>query len=985
MANLDIIARLTGNAQDEATKIDDAIGGIESSGGRSSSALSGLQTVGVAALTAVAAAAVGASLAVGGIAVSSINAAAEMEQQVANIAATMGATKDEIAPLNDLIKDLGLDPNLKVTAVEAGQAIEMLAKNGLSMEQVLNGAAESTVLLANATGADFATAADIGTDAMAIFKIGAEDMMDAVNGITSVTTSSKFGINDYQLALAQGGGVASAAGVSFEDFNTTIAAISPLFKSGSDAGTSLKTMITRLTGSTGPAAEAMAELGIITEDGANQFFTAEGQMKSMGEIAGILQSTLSGLSEEQRTNALQAIFGADAMRAAVGLMEVGEQGFGDLMAQMSQTDALESAATRMDTLSGTLEIIDGVIETVKLSFGQALLPAVRAVANAVLAFADGALPKIEAGLAGLTPIFEDVSSFIGGFTTELSNGQGVWDAAVEALLNWTNVGEAHFETILNTVEAIEAFVAKVQEVAQPIINVVSQFVSWEDVMMALGIAIASVVIPILISLASTVISILATIALPLLALVGVIALVRTAWEQNWGGIQEKAAAVIGFIRGVIGGLVAWWQANWTTIQAVLMTAWIVIQSVIEAALAVIRPAIQTFVENARSGLESFGPALESLGVLWQALQPIIAAVLAVIGALILAFIGVVVGLFNGIAAAIEPFLTTLSFVINGLVVAVTGVAEFLTGLVQYIVALFQGNTEAAEAAWQKMNDGLTNIVLGLVEAIVGAITGLAMTIATLIHGLVTGVIDFFTNLYNTLVGGSIIPDMVNGIIEWIISLKDTFVELVNSLWTTVQGLFETGKETVLGIINGLVGAIQTAFSIDWGAVGNSVIEGIKSGITNAASNLADAAAQAAKAALDAAKAALGINSPSKRGEEEVGEPLVAGILRPLGDRQVINQAVNQMVDSLIRPLETVGQTAALSFRPRGLQLAPAFGSFALPAPVAGGSGGDTIEINIDARGAASGVEMQIKQAVKTAVDAAFAQRGRNADVRIRTR
>ena len=175
---------------------------------------------GMAAVTGVVAAAgIAAAAAITVVAVDGVKAAIEMEEQMSGIAAIFSTTVDEIEPLGVLIKELGLNPNLKVNATEAADAIEMLGKNGLTMAEILDGAAESTVLLANSTGADFATAANIGTDAMALFKIEAEDMIDAVDGITAVTVNSKFGINDYALALAQGGGVASAVGVSFEDFN----------------------------------------------------------------------------------------------------------------------------------------------------------------------------------------------------------------------------------------------------------------------------------------------------------------------------------------------------------------------------------------------------------------------------------------------------------------------------------------------------------------------------------------------------------------------------------------------------------------------------------------------------------------------------------------------------------------------------------------------------------------------------------------------
>lgn len=207
-----------------------------------------------------------------------ISKAIELDQKMADIAAIMGKTRAEIEPLNKLIIDLGIDPNLKVSAAEAAAAIEMLAANGLTMTEIMDGAAKATVLLANATGAEFDVAANIATDAMAIFNIEAADMIEAVNGITAVTVASKFGIDDYRLALAQGGGVAASAGVSFDDFNTSIAAISPLFASGSDAGTSFKTMINSLTPNSKEAAKVMKQLGL-------EFYDASGQMKSMAEIS----------------------------------------------------------------------------------------------------------------------------------------------------------------------------------------------------------------------------------------------------------------------------------------------------------------------------------------------------------------------------------------------------------------------------------------------------------------------------------------------------------------------------------------------------------------------------------------------------------------------------------------------------------------------------------------------------------------------------
>ena len=323
-------------------------------------------------------AAIGATTAaIGGLTaviVKSTESAADMEQQVANIAAVMGLTADETDKVSGLINSLGLDPNLKVSAVEAGQAIEMLAKNGLSLDQIMGGAARSTVLLANSTGADFASAADTATSAMMQFGIKAEDMGHAVDQIVGVTNVSKFGFEDYSLALAQAGGVAASVGVSFEDFNATIAAISPLFASGSDAGTSFKTFLQRLIPQSKSAEGAMKKLGLMTEDGKNAFFDANGQLKDMADIAGLLNKAFSGLSEEQKNEAASTIFGTDAMRAAFAIAGITTDQFNQLKQVMGNTNAEDAAATRMNTFSGKMEIFRGVLEAVSIGIGQKFLP-----------------------------------------------------------------------------------------------------------------------------------------------------------------------------------------------------------------------------------------------------------------------------------------------------------------------------------------------------------------------------------------------------------------------------------------------------------------------------------------------------------------------------------------------------------------------------------------------------------------------------------
>jgi TP901 family phage tail tape measure protein len=242
----------------------------------------GLGTVMVAGATAAA----GAITAFVG---SGVKLATDLEAQMAGVRAILGITADDLELIRQKTIDLGLNPNLKVSAVEAAGAIEMLARNGLGMQEILDGAAESTILLANATGADFSKAANIATDTMAIFNIEAKDMISAVDGISSVTVASKFDMNDYALAIGQSGGAVKIAGVEFTDFNAVLAAVSPLFKSGAEAGTAYRSFLQRSIPQTAAAKEAMNALGL-------EFFDTNGNMRSAAEIAGELNEAFYGTS-----------------------------------------------------------------------------------------------------------------------------------------------------------------------------------------------------------------------------------------------------------------------------------------------------------------------------------------------------------------------------------------------------------------------------------------------------------------------------------------------------------------------------------------------------------------------------------------------------------------------------------------------------------------------------------------------------------------
>lgn len=465
-----------------------------------------------------------------------VNKAADMEQGIQNIAASMQLGSEETAQLKDLIMDLGLDPNLAVTATEAAQAIEVLGTAGLTMDEILQGAARSTVLLANSTGADFADAGAIATDVMAQFNIKAADMAAAVDQITGVTVASKFTINDYQLALAQAGGVAGSVGVEFDDFNAVIAAISPNFASGSDAGTSFKTLLQTFIPKSNEAEDAMRALGLITADGANQFFTASNEMKSMSEIAGVLNAAFSGLSEQQRIEAASTIFGTDAMRAAFGLIDAGTPGIEEMKRIIGDTSAEESAAKRMDSLRGSWQIFTGVVETLQIGIGDRFLPVARRVIEWATELSQRYGPPLIEWAGRLAQVVADAVEWVAEFA---DTGQALNDKLT-----------ALPEPIQAIIRTAAGFIDKAIGVIDVVSRTIGRFVDWQDILIVVGGVVASMVIPALgsvVAAAAPVVAIFDTLA-------GGTAILRGAWDNDFGGIQTKTQTVLDYVGTRFGTL-----------------------------------------------------------------------------------------------------------------------------------------------------------------------------------------------------------------------------------------------------------------------------------------------------------------------------------------------------------------------------------------------------------------------------------------------
>jgi TP901 family phage tail tape measure protein len=242
-----------------------------------------------------------------------VKTAASFEQELSNIQAVSGNTAGQMELVRAKALQIGKDTTFSAT--EAAQAIEELSKAGISTTDVLNGAADATVSLAAATGVDMPTAATIASNAMNQFQLSAQQMPHIVDILAGAANSSAIDIRDLGESMKYVGPVAHGLGVSIEDTSTALALLGNQGIKGSQAGTSLRSILTNLTPTTKKATGAFKELGLITKDGANQFYDAQGRVKPLDQVIGILHNSMKGLTAQEQATFAKKAFGLESMPA----------------------------------------------------------------------------------------------------------------------------------------------------------------------------------------------------------------------------------------------------------------------------------------------------------------------------------------------------------------------------------------------------------------------------------------------------------------------------------------------------------------------------------------------------------------------------------------------------------------------------------------------------------------------------------------------
>lgn len=607
-----------------------------------------------------------------------IKAAGDFEASLNDMQAVSGATERQMRAVGKTAKALGADVKLPGTsAKDAADAMVQLAKGGFTAEQAMD-AARGTLLLSAAAGIENAHAAEIQADALNGFGLSAKSASKVSDLLAASANASTAEITDMAMSLSQSSAVAKQANYSIEDTVTALSMLANAGIKGSDAGTSLKTMLLRLQAPLGPAKAAIKDLGINLRD-------SGGELKKLPALANEFTNATKNLDRAQRDAAFAAIFGSDAIRAANILLGQGAGAHEKMKAKVTeQGAAAKLAAAKMKGFNGSLEALKSAAETAAISLGTILLPIAK---------------NIVEGFTAAASAFEMLSPEMKKVTTA-----GLAAAAVLGPMILI-VGKLAI--------ALKALGLTMAIATGPVGLIIAGLLA-----LGVGLYIAWQRSETFRQIVTTAFEAIRARAIPVIAAVtAAVGTMAAFFKLHWGEISATATAAMERIRTAItvgiAVIKAIWGPYWPTIATAVRSAFTVIVSAVETNMRIIGNVIRAVMAVIRgdwSGAWNAMKAAAAAAITGGAatVKAIISGLASTVGALAKA-IGsqIVKGIKAGLAALSSIYATmwsAISGAVSGVAAAAFGAAAAIGRAI--ISGVVSGLGGLAGAIASKVNSGI---------------------------------------------------------------------------------------------------------------------------------------------------------------------------------------------------------------------------------------------------------------------------------------
>lgn len=251
---------------------------------------------------------------------STIQTGMEFTTSMSNVKALSGATAEEMEDLKKTAEEMGAKTSF--TASQAADALGYMALAGWDAQSMMDGIG-GVLDLAAASQMDLATASDIVTDAMTAFGMSADETGRFVDVLAATSTNSNTTVEMLGESFKYVGSICGSLGYSIEDAGVALGMMANSGIKATQAGTTLRSILTRLSTNAGASKNKLGALDVMTKVMGVSFFDTSGKARDLSDVLKDAREAWGGLTEKEQINYANTIAGKNAMSGFLALMSDG--------------------------------------------------------------------------------------------------------------------------------------------------------------------------------------------------------------------------------------------------------------------------------------------------------------------------------------------------------------------------------------------------------------------------------------------------------------------------------------------------------------------------------------------------------------------------------------------------------------------------------------------------------------------------------------